>query len=77
VLGTTLIFWEQSGQTDHLAFIHLSPDLRYQTNPALQVRRQSHERDIGERKRANGRQGPIDIPHTTVGTIDSYPMGAL
>lgn len=30
---------------------------------------------MGGKKRANGRQGPIDIPHPTVGTIDPFPMG--
>ena len=30
VSGTTLVFWKQSGQTDHVAPIHFSSDLHYQ-----------------------------------------------
>lgn len=39
--------------------------------------RQSRGPGIGEKKRANGRQGPIDIPRPTVGTTDPIPVGAL
>lgn len=28
-------------------------------------------------KYPNYRQGPIDIPHPTTGTIDPFPVGAL
>lgn len=46
LLGTTLIFWKQSGQTDQLASVHFSPDLHYQKNPSTLGRYQSHGQDV-------------------------------
>ena len=75
VLGTTLIFWKQSGQTDHPASFHFSLDLHYQMNPLMFGFCQPCGPGIEQKKRANGRQGPTDILRPTVGTIDPIPVG--
>ena len=46
-------------------------------NPLMLGLCQFYGPDNGQKKRANGRQGPIDIPRPTVGTIDPIPVGAL